>query len=570
MGFVYKQLTRQIASNKIFTVLLLLLTILTSLSFFFVKFSIDGNMEVLHSISSLSENQVLYRAALHSNSMLANLFLASLTGLTAFVFIMFFYRFFRANKKQIGCLKSLGFKDFFLRMYFVVFTAVLSTIGSLLGLTGGYFLSNILIEANKKTYTVTGLIRGVNMNSLFIGLMAATAVFCLVTFFSYSFVSGSEPAVLLAGNQNSKKFSGALQAANRIVAMIPVKNRFPLRIALRKPVAVFMILAAAMAFNVCMILGYSLNISSKEVFASQTIGHNYEYDAHFSGYRTEAVSTEAMRYLDSSATLSVSGQDVKQTVVGIYNLNAVYELQDKKGRHLTVPGDGCIYINPGLREIYDITIGDTLIVDISGTKHNFLVMGIAENANAASVYVNADELTEIMGIPSGSYNGIVSMAEPADYDKLITKSQRIERLDRNAVSNKTSAVINQVIGVITGAILILLALLINFQDNIRDILILNMMGYRINAIKKLLIDVYMPIVWFSFILTVLPGIAAANAIQKSLSIATSDYMPFGTNITVLILIFVLLNMIYWLVESVSLLGIRHVVAKEEISEYISI
>lgn len=570
MGFVYKHLTRQIASNKIFTVLLLLLTILTSLSFFFVKFSIDGNMEVLNSISSLSENQKLYKAALNSNSALANMFLGSLTGLTAFVFIMFFYRFFRANKKQIGCLKSLGFKDIFLRIYFVIFTAVLSTIGSLLGLTSGYFLSGILIEANTRTYAVTGLIRDVNVNSLFLGLMAATAVFCLVTFFSYSFVSGRDPAVLLAGNQHSKRFSGTLYIANRIVAMIPVKNRFPLRIALRKPVAVFMILAAAMAFNVCMILGYSLNISSKEVFASQTIGHNYEYDAHFSGYHTEAVSTASMRYLDYSATLSVRGQDVKQTIVGVYDLNAVYELQDKKGRHLTTPGDGYIYINPGLEEIYNVAVGDTLIVDISGTNHNYTVAGIAANAKSASVYVNADELTNILGVPSGSYNGILSMNEAAGCEKLITKSQRIENLNRNAVSNKTSAVINQVVGVAAGAILIFLALLINFQDNIRDILILHMMGYRINAIKKLLLDIYMPIVWFSFILTIVPSIAAAYTIQKSLSIATADYMPFGTNMIMVFLVFALLNIIYQLVESVSVLGIRHVIAKEEISEYISI
>ncbi len=570
MGLVYKQLTRQIVSNKIFTFLLLLLTMLTSLSFFFVKFSVDGNREVLKATTFLSENQKLYKTALQSNSVLANLFLFSLTTLTAFVFLMFFYRFFRENKKLIGCIKSLGFKDFFLRIYFVVFVAILSTMGSLLGLAGGYYVSNILTEANKKTYAVTGLIRVVNSNSLFLGLVITTVVFCLVTFLSYSFIDGREPAVLLGGEQNSKGFSGTLRIANRIVAMIPVKNRFPLRIALRKPVAVLMIFAGTMAFNVCMILGYSLNISSKEVFHSQTIGHNYNYDAHFSGYCTQTVSADAMRYLDYSTTISVNGRNVLQTVIGIYNRNAVYELQDKKGNYLTVPDRGSIYMNPGLAEIYDVAVGDTLIVTILGTKHNFTVAEIAANAKSASVYVNADQLTEIMDIPAGSYNGILSMDRTIDSERLITKSQRIESLNRNAVSNKSSAVINQVIGIITGAILLFLALLINFQENTRDILILNRMGYHINGIKKLLIDVYMPIIWFSYSLTIVPSILTAFTIQKSLSISIGDYMPFGINWNVILSIFIILNIIYHLIESIFVLGIRNIIAKEKITEYMSI
>jgi putative ABC transport system permease protein len=134
MALVYKQLTRQIARNKIFIALLFLLTVLTSLSFFFVRFSTDGNMAVLNSLTSLTENQELYKIALNSNTSLAFSFFVSLTGLTSFVLIMFFYRFFRSGIRQIGCLKSLGFKDNVLRTYFVIFVAVLSTIGALVGL----------------------------------------------------------------------------------------------------------------------------------------------------------------------------------------------------------------------------------------------------------------------------------------------------------------------------------------------------------------------------------------------------------------------------------------------------
>lgn len=567
MGLVYKQLIRQIASNKIFVALLLLLTFLTSMSFFFVKISVDGNLNMLNSLSFLTDDQELYQSALRSNAILANRFFASLICLTGFVFLMFFYGFFRSDKKQIGCLKSLGYKDGYLRLFFMLFTALLSTIGSLFGLAGGYVLSGILLQANARTYSVTGLIKGVNASNLLLGLTASTAVFCLVTFFSCFFVSGNEPGVLISSDHRGDRFTKTLWAADRISALIPVKKRFQLRIALRKPIAVFLILAAVMAFTICMILGYSLNISSKKVFASQIIGHNYEFDVHFSDYDTEPVSRHSLKYLDSSALLYVHRQEVKQTMVGIYDLNEIYELQDENGCILPIPATGTVYVNPGLAEIYNIRAGDSLTFAIAGTEHQFTVAIISANAKTASVYVNPDELAEILGVFHGTYNGILGMDKGTEWKKVITKPQRIENLKRNAVSNRISAVINQVTGAVVGAILLFLALFMNFQDNIRDILILNIMGYRIKSIRRLLIDVYLPVLWFFFALSIVPGIMTAQAIQNSLSISTGDYIPFGINVTVIFLVFVLLNFIYCVVKSIFIFFIKNVIAKEEISSY---
>jgi len=192
---------------------------------------------------------------------------------------------------------------------------------------------------------------------------------------------------------------------------------------------------------------------------------------------------------------------------------------------------------------------------------------IAANAKSASIYIDANELTEILEVQAGTYNGILSMAEMAD-GAAITKAQRIDNLNRSAVSNSISAIINQVTGGIVGAILIFLALYVNFQDNTRDMLILYIMGYQIKNIRNLLIDVYRPIVWMAFLLTIGPSILLAGSIQKSLSISTNDYMPFRTNIIVVLMIFVLLNIIYWLVQVMFGLGIRRTIVREEISETI--
>lgn len=150
----------------------------------------------------------------------------------------------------------------------------------------------------------------------------------------------------------------------------------------------------------------------------------------------------------------------------------------------------------------------------------------------------------------------------------MSKAGRIDELNRNAVSNKVSGVINQVIGGIVGAIMIFLALYVNFQDNTRDMLILHMMGYRTKNIRKLLMDVYMPILWAAFLLTLIPSILLAASIQKSLSVSTNDYMPFETNISVVLIAFIILNVIFLLLQALFELGIRRIIAKEEITEMI--
>lgn len=557
MGLLYKQLIRQTGRDRVFIVLLFFLAFLTALSFFFVKFSIDGNKAILDLLPALNQNQIQYKRALTSNTSLAYIFLLSMTGLTAFVFILFFYRFFRSNMKTMGCLKAIGFKDRQLCSCFVMFTGFLSLAGSVTGLLAGYALSGILIEANIRTYSVTGLVKGISPLSIAAGLGFSTAAFCFTAFLCYWFVRGKEPGRLIAGGKKAQTVKTFLLIADHIVNFIPVRNKAPLRIALRKPLAVFLIFAAVMSFNVCMILGHSLNISSQIVFRSQTAGHNYEYDSRFSQYIEEAFTGNGLPYLHYTARITVAGFSIEQTVIGLYGLNGLYELQGE-GVLLPVPEPGSVYINPGLAETYGVKAGDVLTAVISGRNYNYTVAGTADNAKSASVFVNAPQLSEMLEVPAGSYNGIWSMEKAVYGGNTEDKAQRIAGLEKNAVSNNTSAVINQTIGGVVGCILLFLAVYVNFQDNMNDIRILRLMGHGTKEIRSLLIDVYRPILWVAFLLTIVPGIFTAEAIQRSLSVTTGDYMPFSTKLPVVFLLFILLDIIYLLGKIVFSAGIGKV------------
>ncbi len=565
MRLVYKQLFKQVIKDKIFLSLLLLLTMMTSLSFFFVMGSIDGNLKILSRLQNLTANQQRYQSALHSNRILGFTFWLSLVSLSSVVFVMFFYRFFRANKKQIGCIKSLGFRNSSLQWFFMAFTAVLSVLGAALGLFGGYVLSDILIRANARTYEVTGLTKSISGFSLVIGLAVSTIIFCMVAILCYGFVRNKEAGLLLAGNSVQNRFPVTLKIADKISRMVPVNKRLSLRIALRKPLSVLLLLVSVMSFSVCMILGQSLNISSAKVFTTQTAGHNYEYQIQYQEYKTADSFSEVMMYIDSTSTITINNHEIERTVSGLYEINALYELKNENNELLTTPRAGYVYIHPELSEIYGVKIGDILAVTIADEQYQFMVEEMAANAQTNHIYMNGEQLTEILDITTGSYNGVFS-ADQLGGGTVISKEQRMEELNRNLVSNQTSAVINQVTGVLVGIILIFLALHISFQDNTHDILILSMLGHHAGYIRKLLIDVYLPVLWVVFVITLAPSMILARAIQNSLSISTNDYMPFGINPLVIIIAFGLINLIYYGVQAAFDLRIKKITGKGKITD----
>lgn len=537
MGLIYKQLFKQVIKDKIFLSMLLLLTILTSLSYFFVMGSIDGNIKILKKAQYLSASRQRYKSALNSNKVLAYIFWLSLVSLSIVVLVMFFYRFFRANKKQIGCIKTLGFKNSSLQFFFIAFTAVLSGLGAILGLFGGYALSGILISANAKTYEVTGLTKSISGFSLVMGLVVSTVIFCIAALLCYGFVRNQEAGSLLAGNNIKNRVPATLKIADKISRIVPVKKRLSLRIALRKPLAVLLLLVSVMSFNVCMILGQSLNISSAKIFHAQTTGHNYEYQIQYQEYKTADIFNDVMTYIDSTSTITINNYEIERTVSGLYDINELYELKNRNNELLTTPNAGYVYINPELSEIYGVKIGD------------------------------GEQLTEILGITAGSYNGVFS-AEKLGGGTTASKEQRMEELNRNAVSNKTSAVINQVTGILVGIILIFIALHISLQDNTHDILILSMLGHHTKYIRKLLIDVYLPLLWVVFVITLAPSMILARAIQNALSVSTNDYMPFGINPPAIIIAFGLMNLIYYGVQAAFSLRIKKIIKKGEITDLI--
>lgn len=596
MNLLNKQLTQALLKNKILICLLFLLTCFTSFMYLFIHFSIDGNMGILKTLPSLTENETLYLNALNSNTSLASSFLLGSLILTGFVFFIFFYSFFKKNSKSLGTLKALGFKDKNLYSAFMSFAFMLSIIGGTIGLIFGYFASDILLSANTTSYQVSNLVKQISPMTFLIGLPFPAMLFSLVTRLAYATIEKQDIALLLTPTNDACTYSNLLGIANKIAQFYPGRNKQGFRLALRKPITLLLILTAVMTFSIMFILAYSLNLSSQKVYDSQTLGYHYDFDTAFnrpiqietSNHKVpfspivKSSNISDMPYLNSSGTIHFDDYALAQEVLSFdYNSN-LFSLMNEQEEIIDLPHSGQVIISPMLYELYGLKIGDSVTITLGNYSKDFTISAIAFNAQSNTVYIASSDLRALLKLPASTYTGLWSHEAPSQYLEnpnivtsstdlnhfiVVTKEDRLQNLERNFVSNHTSATINQVMGCLAGCILLFLALFINFQDHTRDMLILNLMGYQPPAIRRMLVNLYHPIICIFFVVTLYPSIVIVKGILKSLSLQIGDYMPFQTTPLVLIGIFVLLNVIYLCVQLTFNLGIKRIIQADKVYEY---
>lgn len=556
MKLMRKQLVQELLKNRIFLILLVLLTGFSSFLYFFVHFSADQNLVYLNNMAVLNDEQLLFQNGLQSNVILAGNILAGFLGMAGFAFALFFNRFFKECGIQLGCLKTVGFTDRTLMCLFLISAAVLSFGGALIGLTGGYFASDILLASARQSYLVEGIVKGINTRSILTGLLVPTAVCCLITGLSYGQIWGKETGVLLRGEMRKTADSLLFRLADRVAKCFPEKKRLSVRLALRSLTAVFLVFVSVMSVSVFFLLGYSLYGSSRKLWESQTVGHYYEYDTAWDVIRSGEIPMGSVRYLTEPGKISGNNQSVEWILAGVDCDGTVFELLDQKGARLDFPKRGEMVIGIELAELYGFQKGDQVTVNVGGKRADMLVSAVAFNAKTGWAYVSREELAAMLSRPADSYSGLLGTSQVFPDGETVTRTQKLEALDREMVSNRVSAVINEVIGCVAGCILLFLALFLNFQSSAEDIRILRLLGYRKKEIRRMLLDIYRPLVWASFFLSLLPALQITRRILRSLSIQIGDFMMFQTSFYVVCFIFIIINVLYDMVLALFDLGLK--------------
>lgn len=547
MRGVVKQSLAELFGNKLNVLILCLLTFLTSFMYFFVEASIDTNIKNLSSRSKLSSNEHEFLVGLSSNRILAIVFLFGLTVITCFVFYMFYKKLFNLNRKELGCYRALGFTKSGITIIFVTFTFGLVLLFLLLGLVVGYYYSYILLETYHSSYGIDNIKRGISIASVTIGVVFPLLFACLMPILASRIFRKPEVAMLMSGAKGRRKRRKTFKTISNVCNLLPSKYAFSTRVALRNPFNIFLVLLSVYLYMTLIVLSFSLNMSSSNVLESQKALRHYKYEVIFPKESLELNNqNQQLFFLKSRVTLAFKSKKLQQTLIAMDNGDYFALTDGKKKIALEEKG---VVINQRIAQLYNLKKGDKIKINLGNSSKELTVKAVANNGDYNTIYIKRSYFNKIVYKNQNVYNGMWSDTLPSTLKGATVNkySDYVRELEKNNVSNKLSAVINQILACVFGVLIIFLALLLNFQDNTENFKYLLKLGYLPKEIHNMLINIYFPIISAGFLSMILPSIFTSTKILNLLSLQTGDYMPFSTNIFIFLYSFIFLSILYFII-----------------------
>ena len=130
----------------------------------------------------------------------------------------------------------------------------------------------------------------------------------------------------------------------------------------------------------------------------------------------------------------------------------------------------------------------------------------------------------------------------------IDEQMQAEKYNQN--SNKSSAVINQVIGIVFAILMFFLVMILIIQENQENIRILLLLGYKEETAVKLVLGKYRFFISLILLLTMPVSLYISYSIHLGISRGTNDYIPFSWNIIVLLALFLIVNILYTILYTI--------------------
>lgn len=547
MNGIVKQSLGYFKKNKANTAIICILAFLTSFMYFFVQCSIDKNKKILSRKAVLDESDELFKTALDSNSVLSMVFLTCLSLITLFIFYMFYKKKFDLERKNMGLLRSLGFTSSSITKIYMLISFVIGTVFTIIGMITGYYFSYILLNNYKMSYHVGYAERGLSLQSFFMGVILVSLIISLAALFASRTYTRAETSELLSGQTREMENGFINRTAEKLSKVIISKYSFSSRLALRKPFNLILMLISVFIYLVLILVSFSLNLSSKKIYDALSDGRHYGYEVRIGETMTDDISGCEFFITDNALIFKGKKEIGEQEVIAFSNGGSSFILKDKTS--VISLSDGEAAISQRTADVFGVNKGDEITVEYSGKKYNFTVKAIANNAAMNSIYVNREYWNTIKNESESAYNGIWcnEIPELSVYKSAVSYEEYLVQLDDMNVSNRISAVIDQVLGCVFGLLLIFLVLLLNFQDNTLNFIYLRKLGYLRNEIRKMLVNIYFPIMIAAFIISIIPSVIASKAVLRVLSLQTGDYMPFIMSIPVFIYAFLILQVLYFVV-----------------------
>ena len=405
-------------------------------------------------------------------------------GMNTLIVAVVLGRKIRREQRQIGTLLAFGYRTSEITRHYMWYAMIPGMVGSVAGTAASVLFSRPLIALVATDFESVNFIVQPHWQSLILCLLLPTLSYIVTTVIGVRRLVRKNITVLLAGTSAEAKKRGKILSASKI----SFRQKFKIRSLLsHKSRTAVVILGLFFSSFLCSI-GFVFADSWKNIITDGLdAAGTYEYRYYMNTLSTEASDGEKVL----TASFEAGDKNSLFTLEGLVEDPEYLTLKTKSGDAVEY---GEYYMTTNAAELFGVKVGDsfTFINLATADSYTIRIHDIILDNTQCTVYTSLSEAAELLGLPEGSYNLLLSDQE-LDLDKSLileerTKDEIKEQLEFGVELLMSMIYLIVAVGVTLCVVTVYLTVNMLIEENRANISMLKVLGYKTKEVNRMLLN----------------------------------------------------------------------------------
>ncbi len=455
---------------------------------------------VIYAISSEDYSEVtMLDSLIKSNESLMLYGMGLLVVIIIIVALIQLANSFKAFLKPIGVLIAIGCSRIRILLSYLCYSIVFA-VPITLGLILGYMASDSFLMSINKLYNVNITKVNVGVEGYLACLIGETLILtlCVILMIGKSI---SKDAMQLIKSNEKQSVNKIYMNLKKLISIFNFSTRVKLSIAIRKPGRfVLGIMVFFISYN---LLGsaFAIKNSTSNITQNYKDYLNFEEVYYYKEIKNGEDEEDTDKFISTGVKLIKNDTTDEKinyyyTLEGIKSNQQSINIRDEKGNELSEKLNTGVIIPKIMSIKHNISEGDKLKLNICGTEKELEVSGINSSVIDEKIYIDINELYNLELYKENDYTGIYVKnieainEENQDINYSLSKDDLIDISKKFGESTKGIEGIMFTSSVLISVLLIVLISAFNFNDNIKNVALLNFMGYSKRKTNDMIVNVF--------------------------------------------------------------------------------
>lgn len=454
---------------------------------------------IIYAISSEDYSEVtMLDSLIKSNKSLMTYGMGLLVIIIIIVALIELANSFKSFLKPIGVLIAIGCSRVKIVLSYLCYSIVFA-VPIILGLLLGYMASDSFLMSINKLYNINITKVNVGITGFLECLIGETLILTLSVLLMVT-RSISKDAMHLIKSNEKQSVNIIYIYLKKLISIFNFSTRVKLSIAMRKPGRfVLGILVFFISYN---LFGsaFAIKNSTSNITKNYADYLNFKEVYYYKTIKNGEVEEDSDKFISTGVKL-IKNETTDEKINYYYTLEGIdcnqesINLTDEKENELRENLTSGVVIPKIISIKHHISDGDKLKLNIGGIEKDIEVSGINSSVIDEKIYIDINELYDLGLYKENDYTGVYVKnteainEEDQDINYSLSKDNLIDISKKFGESTKGIESIMFISSVLISVLLIVLISAFNFNDNIKNVALLNFIGYSKRKTNDMIVNV---------------------------------------------------------------------------------